>query len=84
MPTFRVTYRPYAGARRLLLEDIEADRHDIRGGWHVLAQVQLVCWTCKLRAPARDVVDVQQRTDTSREHRKAPPADGVAAGDARS
>lgn len=63
VPTFRVTYTPYVGARRLLLEDVVADRHDLRGSWHVFAEVQLVCgmprWICKLRAPAAEVIDVR-------------------------
>lgn len=58
MPIFRVTYRCAPGVR-WLMEDVEADRHDIRNNWHVFALVRSVVglprWTCALRVHDREV-----------------------------
>ena len=61
MPIFRVTYRCVPGIR-WLVEDVEADRHDVRSNWHVFARVMCVIgvprWVCALRVPDRDVAEV--------------------------
>lgn len=58
MPVFRVTYRCVPGSR-WLVEDVEADRHDIRSSWHVFARVTSVVglprWICALRVHDRDI-----------------------------
>ncbi len=78
MPTFRVTYRCVPGSR-WLVEDVEADRHDLRSSWHVFARVMCVVgvprWVCALRVHDRDVSAVTPAEDCG----SAPDVQGIRA-----